>query len=86
MLIFENQPKSTENSNNEPSHHECFDHLSFNTTCSIEGLYQSILEENKTTKNTNPVNVYMKPTQMFGNNVLGLIDPNGYKVIVFGSN
>ena len=87
-LIFErNQPKKiTEDNSDEPSHHGCFDHLSIHTTCSIEGLYQSILEENKTTKKKNPVNVCMKPTEMFGNNVLGLLDPNGYKVVVFGSN
>ena len=32
------------------------------------------------------VKVYMKPTFMFGSNLLGVIDPNGYKVVIFSSN
>lgn len=33
-----------------------------------------------------PVAVYMKPAAMFGVHVLGLIDPNGYKIVVCGPN
>ncbi len=81
-LVFENRPSSESNEGDESG--GCFDHLAINTTSSVDGLYQSILEENKC-QETNPVKIYMKPTQMFGSTILGLIDPNGYRVVVFGS-
>ena len=81
-LVFENKPSSESNESDESG--GCFDHLAINTTSSVDGLYQSILEENKS-EETNPVKIYMKPTQMFGSTILGLIDPNGYRVVVFGS-
>ncbi len=85
-LVFENQvgtDESTEESGKIKS--GCFDHLAISTTSSITNLYENILEENESTRKENPVKVYMKPTPMFGNQVLGLIDPNGYKVVLFGS-
>ena len=85
-LVFENRvgsDYSTEASSKMQS--GCFDHLAISTTSSIANLYQTILEENESTRKENPVKVYMKPTPMFGSHVLGLIDPNGYKVVLFGS-
>ena len=54
---------------------DCFDHLVIATKASIEDLY-SRLQGQQGTK------IFMKPTEMFGKKVLGLIDPNGYKVII----
>ena len=76
-LIFENRPRDDNNDNDS----RCFDHLAIETTSSIDGLYRELLEETKS-----PVKVYMKPTPMFGSFLLGLIDPNGYKVVVYGTN
>ena len=85
-LVFENRvgsDDSTEESSKIQS--GCFDHLAISTTSSIANLYQTILDDNESTRKENPVKVYMKPTPMFGSHVLGLIDPNGYKVVLFGS-
>jgi catechol 2,3-dioxygenase-like lactoylglutathione lyase family enzyme len=78
-LVFENRPcQSGGGGDNDDA--GCFDHLSISTTSSIGGLYRAIQ------KKEDPVVVYMKPTPMFGSTLLGLIDPNGYKVVVFGRN
>ena len=82
-LVFENRPRDDDDDDDS----RCFDHLAIETTSSIEGLYQELLEENESGKtSTSPVDVYMKPTPMFGAFLLGLIDPNGYKVVVYGTN
>lgn len=81
-LVFQNQP-SSESTETNGGGAGCFDHLAINTTSSIGGLYQSILEENE--KGQENIKVYMKPTPMFGASVLGLFDPNGYRVVVFGN-
>lgn len=51
---------------------DCFDHLAIATKTDIEEIY----ERTKDSK------VFMKPTEMFGKQVMGLIDPNGYKVVI----
>jgi catechol 2,3-dioxygenase-like lactoylglutathione lyase family enzyme len=53
---------------------DCFDHFVIATKTSIEDLY-SWLQQHDT-------KIFMKPTDMFGKKVMGLIDPNGYKVII----
>ena len=85
-LVFQNQAGSDErNEENNTIQSGCFDHLVIRTTSSISNLYQNILEENDSIRKENPVKIYMKPTAMFGTHVLGLIDPNGYRVILAGS-
>lgn len=54
---------------------DCFDHFVIATKTSIEDLY-ALLQKQQDTK------IFMKPTEMFGKKVMGLIDPNGYKVIL----
>ena len=76
-LVFENRPRV----DNDEEDAKCFDHLAIETTSSVDGLYRELLKENES-----PVKVYMKPTPMFGSFLLGLIDPNGYKVVVYGTN
>ena len=56
---------------------DCFDHLVIATKASIEDLYSRLQEEEQ-----QGTKIFMKPTEMFGKKVLGLIDPNGYKVII----
>lgn len=55
----------------------CFDHLAINTTTSINELFERF-------QNSKEATVYMNPTDMFGMTVLGLRDPNGYKVVLAG--
>lgn len=55
---------------------DCFDHLAITTTSQISILYEEFEKGGCT--------VFMKPTSMFGKQVCGLIDPNGYKVVVAG--
>ncbi len=85
-LVFENQAGSDERKEESNTIQSgCFDHLAIRTSSSIANLYQNILQENDSIRKENPVKVYMKPTPMFGTHVLGLIDPNGYRVILAGS-
>ena len=53
---------------------DCLDHLAIATTCDIQSVYTRIEESE--------YNVFMKPTEMFGKQVMGVIDPNGYKVVI----
>lgn len=53
---------------------DCFDHLVIVTKAGIPDLYARSQDSKQ--------KIFMKPTTMFGKDVMGLIDPNGYKVVV----
>ena len=55
----------------------CFDHLAIRTTSSINELFERF-------QNSNAITIYMNPIEMFGMTVMGLRDPNGYKVVLAG--
>jgi catechol 2,3-dioxygenase-like lactoylglutathione lyase family enzyme len=59
---------------------DCFDHIAIQTTSSnaIDNLYEEVDTNNCS------YNLFMKPTTMFGMKVIGLLDPNGYKVVIAG--
>ncbi|CAJ1930635.1 unnamed protein product [Cylindrotheca closterium] len=67
-LIFDVTEETIESGN-------CFDHLAIVTKASIPDLYAQ-------SQNDSKLKIFMKPTTMFGKDVMGLIDPNGYKVVV----
>jgi len=55
---------------------DCFDHIAVTTTADIAEQYERICSmPNK------PI-VYMRPTEMFGKKVMGVMDPNGYKIVI----
>ena len=57
---------------------DCFDHIAIQTTSHVvDNLYKDVVSQQNN-------NVFMKPTLMFGMKVIGLLDPNGYKVVVAG--
>ena len=60
---------------------DCFDHFVIGTKTNIQELYSSLLLNDDDNDNDD-VKIFMKPTQMFGRDVMGLLDPNGYKVIL----
>lgn len=53
---------------------DCFDHLAITTKTSIDEIFERTENQDCT--------IFMKPTEMFGKNVMGVIDPNGYKVVI----
>jgi catechol 2,3-dioxygenase-like lactoylglutathione lyase family enzyme len=53
---------------------DCFDHIAITTSSPISTLYDEFEKAGCT--------VFMKPTSMFGKQVCGLLDPNGYKVVI----
>lgn len=53
---------------------DCFDHLVISTETSINEINELVQKSGH--------NVYMEPTDMFGKRVMGVIDPNGYKVVI----
>ena len=53
---------------------DCFDHIVVATSADIMEQYERIKRCNGT--------IFMKPTEMFGKQVMGVMDPNGYKVIL----
>jgi catechol 2,3-dioxygenase-like lactoylglutathione lyase family enzyme len=55
---------------------DCFDHLVIATRANMEEIHTRFQDEDCT--------IFMKPTKMFGKDVMGLLDPNGYKVILAG--
>jgi catechol 2,3-dioxygenase-like lactoylglutathione lyase family enzyme len=55
---------------------DCFDHLAITTRASIADIATELEDMD--------CKVFMKPTEMFGKQVMGLIDPNGYKVVLAG--
>jgi hypothetical protein len=54
---------------------DCFDHIVIATNADIADTYE-MFSQNEHCK------IFMKPTSMFEKDVMGLIDPNGYKVIL----
>lgn len=56
---------------------DCFDHLAIRTKHNIRDIYEhvSALE----------CDIFMKPTRMFGSEVMGVMDPNGFKVVIAAS-
>lgn len=58
---------------------DCFDHFVIATSTDIETLYSTIESQRSSGLD---FKLFMKPTDMFGKKVMGLIDPNGYKVIL----
>jgi catechol 2,3-dioxygenase-like lactoylglutathione lyase family enzyme len=59
----------------------CFDHIAIVTTRDIGDEYERIrtmIADGKATGAT----IFMNPTEMFGKKVMGIRDPNGYKVIL----
>ena len=77
---------------------DCFDHIAITTTSSIDDFYndlvitkptivdgdQSPSSSSSKLDEESSKKVFMKPTDMFGKRVMGLIDPNGYKVVIAG--
>jgi hypothetical protein len=61
---------------------DCFDHLVIATQTSIEELYARFSNSAATADDIEECRIFMKPTDMFGKKVMGLLDPNGYKVIL----
>jgi hypothetical protein len=53
---------------------DCFDHLAISTKSNVDEIYER-------TTQTPDCTIFMKPTEMFGQKVMGLIDPNGYKIV-----
>jgi catechol 2,3-dioxygenase-like lactoylglutathione lyase family enzyme len=74
---------------------DCFDHIAITTSSSIDELYTRYAISKPTTSpssgddddystSSDDVKIFMKPIDMFGKRVMGLIDPNGYKVVLAG--
>lgn len=62
---------------NEPLQHgTCLDHFVIRTTANIEEEYARLLESDF------KASIFMKPTTMFDSMVMGVKDPNGYKVVI----
>eukprot|EP00977_Amphora_coffeiformis_P015577 scaffold4562_cov178-Amphora_coffeaeformis.AAC.6 len=62
-----------------------FDHLAVRTTTSINELFERFQKAPTTSKDdVEAVTIYMNPVEMFGMTVMGLRDPNGYKVVLAG--
>ena len=53
---------------------DCLDHLAIVTKLDIDELHKRIQESE--------YSIFMNPTEMFGKQVMGVLDPNGYKVVV----
>jgi catechol 2,3-dioxygenase-like lactoylglutathione lyase family enzyme len=53
---------------------DCLDHLAILTKLDIEELHRRIQESE--------YSIFMNPTEMFGKQVMGVLDPNGYKVVI----
>ena len=66
-----------EGTNEKLDHGTCLDHLALKTTVSVNALFERF-------QNESSVSIYMKPTEMFGMTVMGLKDPNGYKIVIAG--
>eukprot|EP00547_Thalassionema_nitzschioides_P012075 CAMPEP_0194264524 /NCGR_PEP_ID=MMETSP0158-20130606/47628_1 /TAXON_ID=33649 /ORGANISM="Thalassionema nitzschioides, Strain L26-B" /LENGTH=278 /DNA_ID=CAMNT_0039004765 /DNA_START=62 /DNA_END=898 /DNA_ORIENTATION=- len=64
-----------ERSDDELDRGKCFDHLVITTSLDINEQYKRI-------KETHESAIYMIPTEMFGKTVMGIRDPNQYKIIL----
>jgi catechol 2,3-dioxygenase-like lactoylglutathione lyase family enzyme len=63
----------------------CLDHFVIATQASMKEVYAQLQETlNKRQDLQEKCPIFMKPTEMFGQTVIGVIDPNGYKVILAG--
>ena len=60
-----------------------FDHLAIRTTTSINELYERF-QKTTSKDDAEAVAIYMNPVEMFGMTLMGLRDPNGYKVVLAG--
>jgi catechol-2,3-dioxygenase len=78
-----------EGTNEKLDHGTCLDHISVkvNTTVSINSLYHHFKEalSSSSSSSSQSASIYMTPTEMFGMTVIGLRDPNGYKIVIAGS-
>jgi len=89
-LVFSKQEE--ESDNDRLDYGNCFDHLAISTT-NIEKVAIALRatmmsNENKDGDDSNnssdkKVGIFMEPTLMFGTTIMGLYDPNGYKVYLF---
>ena len=73
-----------EGTNEKLDHGTCLDHLAIETTTSINQLFERFQSSSSGDKKEEGVAVYLHPTEMFGKTVMGLRDPNGYKVVLAG--
>jgi len=64
-----------ERSADEIDQGNCFDHLVIVTSLDINEQYKRI-------KKTHEAAIYLTPTEMFGKIVMGIEDPNQYKIIL----
>ena len=80
-LVFE--PLQLSSSSSDLEMGNCFDHFVIETSADINAVWEQTQTLLKETKLECPM--FMKPTEMFGKVVFGVIDPNGYKVIFAGT-
>lgn len=66
-----------EGTNEKLDHGTCLDHLAIRTNVSINELFQKL-------KSIDGITVFMNPNEMFGSTVMGVMDPNGYKIVLAG--
>ena len=55
---------------------DCFDHLVIATKSNIDDVFDELKSGDGDTK------MFMNPTDMFGKKVMGVFDPNGYKIVI----
>mmetsp|Transcript_17782 Transcript_17782/g.25032 ORF Transcript_17782/g.25032 Transcript_17782/m.25032 type:complete len:392 (+) Transcript_17782:215-1390(+) len=84
-LVF---TKSDDDDGGTLDYGNCFDHLAISTT-NVEKVATALRatliskkddDDNEEGKENKKVGIFMEPTPMFGTTVMGLYDPNGYKV------
>ena len=85
-LVFE--PLSSQNDDDPKSSTllekgNCFDHLVIATQADIDAVYEQ-LQSSLSERSDLDCPIFMKPTEMFGQKVIGVMDPSGYKVIIAG--
>lgn len=65
----------------EPLNHgNCLDHVAIRTRANVEDEYRRL--QQAFVKGEIDSKVYLKPTQMFGATVMGVKDPNGYRIVL----
>lgn len=74
-LVFEPMKDKIESGN-------CFDHLVIVTKANVDDVYQQLQQSLEESDLNCPL--FMKPTEMFGSKVFGVMDPNGYKIVLAG--
>ena len=64
----------------------CFDHLVIKTKADIDAVYEQVQASLEEAKDLGVASsIFMKPVEMFGQKVFGILDPNGYKIILAGN-